>query len=190
MARAVVAAECVEPSTVTRSPATASAAGFAASASRFSICVPVGFSPGLPCRRPVLPPLPLALPDGLGVGGQGEDHATPASARELGSEGTGLESEGDEAIELRITEVPPAAPVILVAGTSQVSIPLLGGILIPAPEQIFTPQLADATGSLTMGFDWPAGVAPGVPTYWQGWVVDASGAQGFTSTNAALAWTE
>lgn len=132
-------------------------------------------------RAFLLEPMKAWTPLGGGTGGAGGKAPVLQGFGSL---------EGDEAIELRITEVPPAAPVILVAGTSQVSIPLLGGILIPAPEQIFTPQLADATGSLTMGFDWPAGVAPGVPTYWQGWVVDASGAQGFTSTNAALAWTE
>jgi len=97
--------------------------------------------------------------------------------------------EGGAPVELRISNVPAAAPVFLVAGVSQANLPLFGGLLVPSMDYLFTPLSADSFGEATIAFAWPAGVAPGVDTFWQTWALDATGPVGFTASNAVTATT-
>lgn len=90
-------------------------------------------------------------------------------------------------VELRLENTQPAAPFFLVAGVSQLDAPLLGGVLIPSPDKIFQVLFADPKGAASLGFTWPAGVPAGLGTYWQAWIADASGPQGWTATNGLTA---
>ncbi|MDF1799482.1 MAG: hypothetical protein P1V81_09925 [Planctomycetota bacterium] len=99
------------------------------------------------------------------------------------------ELEGAGRVELRAANMPVATPLVIVAGAAKIDIPFLGGILAPSPDFLFAPQLSDAAGEAALGFDWPVGVLPGTPTYWQAWVFDATGPVGFTATNAVTATT-
>ena len=45
-------------------------------------------------------------------------------------------------------------------------------------------------GSLTLGSSFPNGVPPGVPIFLQYWIVDSTGPQGLTASNALTAKTQ
>lgn len=72
---------------------------------------------------------------------------------------------------------------VLAIGLSRIDVPLFGGSLIPSPD-LLPLLLGDATGASSFAISWPAGVSPGVQLFAQAWVLDASGPQGWTATNA------
>ena len=90
--------------------------------------------------------------------------------------------ESGSSVELQLSNAPVSASAFVVAGSTQLNLPLLGGILTPTPEFIFPALVTDGKGEATLGLTWPAGVPSGAPTFWQTWVFDPTGPQGFTAT--------
>ncbi|MFT4709873.1 MAG: putative HAF family extracellular repeat protein [Bacteroidia bacterium] len=97
---------------------------------------------------------------------------------------------GGTSVELQIANTPPGAAVFLAAGVSQLNVPFFGGVLTPNPDFLFPLIIADGAGEATRSFPWPTGILPGVSTYWQAWVIDPTGPQGVTSTDAVTQVTK
>jgi len=73
-----------------------------------------------------------------------------------------------------------------ILGVSQLDLPVLGGVLVPSLDVLFALSTDDAgSGSLTL--PWPKGLPGGTTVYFQSWIVDASGPQGFAATNGMSA---
>lgn len=83
----------------------------------------------------------------------------------------------------------PFSTVTLVVGFSDVDAPFKGGVLVPAPDLLFTLPTS-LFGTVTLPFSWPAGGIPsGTSFFFQGWTPDALGPKGFAATNALEAIT-
>jgi hypothetical protein len=113
-----------------------------------------------------------ALGGGVGAGGGPAPVLT----------GTGSLCPG-EPLALSLTGGAPGAVSFLVAGASELSLPLFGATLVPAPDVIFPAVLLDGAGAANTPFLWPAGVPSGVSLWLQQWVVDVGGPVGLTASN-------
>lgn len=117
------------------------------------------------------------LPLGGGIaGGSG----TPVLA------GTGSLSAGCP-VQLTLSNALPNSAAILIVGFAQVSLPLFGGTLIPAPDFVLPPVATGAGGSVGLGTNWPASVPAGLDLYFQYWVADAAAPQGYSASNGLKA---
>ena len=96
-------------------------------------------------------------------------------------DGFGTMISGD-ATEVRLSNAPAGAPFYVIAGYSQIDAPFLGGVFIPSLDYIFPVLIADGKGAASLPFSWPKNIPAGFTTYWQAWVVDATGPQGVTAT--------
>jgi hypothetical protein len=74
----------------------------------------------------------------------------------------------------------------VVIGGAQLGVPFLGGTLVPDPSPPGGAVLlaTDAQGRLRVNFRWPGGVPPGTSIWYQVWILDPVGPQGFAATNA------
>ncbi|MFO0985342.1 MAG: hypothetical protein U1E76_27025 [Planctomycetota bacterium] len=97
--------------------------------------------------------------------------------------GRGNLTAGSEA-ELSLTDARPLAASPLVIGFSAVNLPLLGGVLVPAPDFVLTSLITNAKGGWLLGTQWPAGIPSGLELYLQTWIVDAGGPRGYAASNA------
>jgi len=75
----------------------------------------------------------------------------------------------------------PDAPAFLVGGTTAVSAPFKGGVLLPLPSRIW-PLLTDGNGQATLTGTTPTGWPSHTTFQLQAWIPDA-GPQGFAATN-------
>lgn len=91
--------------------------------------------------------------------------------------------------QLTLTGVQPNSAAILVVGLSDLSVPFLGGILVPNPDVVLGPLGTGAAGSI----DFQANLTPDYPAgtdlWFQFWTGDA-GAVGGASGSNALRGTE
>jgi hypothetical protein len=71
----------------------------------------------------------------------------------------------------------------LVVGASQANIPFKSGVIVPSPDILFL-NLPTANGGYTFQGAWPVGVPSGTDTYFQYWINDQTGPQGFTASHA------
>lgn len=94
--------------------------------------------------------------------------------------------EGGSSATLLLTEAAPAAPAWLVLGIARIDLPLLGGVLVPAPNAVVAVLQTDGAGSAQSALPVPLSSAAGLPTYWQAWVLDAGGPAGFAASNGLL----
>ena len=78
------------------------------------------------------------------------------------------------------------APSYLVIGLSAIFAPFAGGVMVPAPNFILAFQ-ANSQGSLSLVGPWPDGVPPDTDIYFQYWIEDSAGPQGFAASNALRA---
>ncbi|MEO6597303.1 MAG: hypothetical protein ABIP94_21375, partial [Planctomycetota bacterium] len=78
---------------------------------------------------------------------------------------------------------PASTIALLAAGTQRLDVPLFGGLLVPSPDVILL-LTTDAGGAATFSLPIPPTVAAGYVLFSQAWLLDATGPQGFTSTNA------
>ncbi|HTE05867.1 MAG TPA: VCBS repeat-containing protein, partial [Planctomycetota bacterium] len=69
-------------------------------------------------------------------------------------------------------------------GATQIFLPFKGGIVVPAPNVITGPWIADAGGHLALAGHWPAGVPAGATLTLQFWFPDAGGPAGFAASSA------
>jgi hypothetical protein len=95
---------------------------------------------------------------------------------------------GGQPVTLSLTNAPPNAPVIAVAGLNLLVQPVMGGVLVPSPDLLVVgAALTNANGQFSTTESWPAGVPGGVSTYFQFWFPDPGAPLGFTATNALAA---
>jgi hypothetical protein len=101
--------------------------------------------------------------------------------------GTGSMVDG-ELVTLDLTNILVGTTATLVYGTSAVFAPVKGGVLVPNPE-IIAFGLPTFGGTLSLSVTWPSGVPGGLPTYWQYWILDPAGPQGFAASNGVRGTT-
>jgi hypothetical protein len=77
----------------------------------------------------------------------------------------------------------PFSPSWLVVGVSALNAPFKGGVMVPFPYFGFQ-LLTDFFGAAAFGGLWPGGVPTGFVTYFQWWMLDPGGPQGFAASNA------
>ncbi len=80
-------------------------------------------------------------------------------------------------------EGPPNLPMLFGLGLSRNDQALFGGLLVPSPDVVLF-LLADAQGVATSSLTVPPGFGAGVGFFSQAWLLDATGPQGLTATNA------
>ncbi len=87
-------------------------------------------------------------------------------------------------VTVTLTDARPDAPLVGVAGTSNLNQPLSGGVLVPSPDHVLVGILStDATGAFTADVTWPTGVPSGARTYIQFWIEDPAGPWGWAASN-------
>jgi len=86
-------------------------------------------------------------------------------------------------VTLSLAHAKPFSLAPLVVGLSSVSAPFKGGTMVPYPNYIF-PAFTDFFGKSTFGGLWPPGVPSGFKTYFQWWIQDPAGPQGYAASNA------
>ena len=86
-------------------------------------------------------------------------------------------------VQLDLSNAAVSAPAFLVAGLTQVDLPLLGGTLLPDPMFVLPPVSTDAAGMHQLVLPWPLSAPVGVDMYYQYWVVDGSAVQGASASN-------
>ena len=92
--------------------------------------------------------------------------------------------QGNTQVFLTISRALPSAPTGVFMGFTAAWQPLHGGMLVPAPEVVAWPVFTDGTGSLQMQGWWPGGMPSGVSVWFQAWMFDPAGPEGFAATNA------
>ena len=92
----------------------------------------------------------------------------------------------NSAVTLTLSQADFFAPATLVVGLSALQAPFKGGVMVPRPD-ILISGLMTAFGFETFPFTWPAGVPSGFQTWYQFWMPDSAGVQGFSASNAILA---
>jgi FG-GAP repeat len=90
----------------------------------------------------------------------------------------------DTEVLLTITQGKPLGDALLVLGTADISLPFFGGVLVPAPDIVVGPTHLDANGFATIHGRWPSGAPSGYTLWFQAWIPDPAGPEGFAATNA------
>jgi hypothetical protein len=86
-------------------------------------------------------------------------------------------------ITLSLAKAKPFSLAPLVVGISTIYHPFKFGVVVPSPNFIF-PLSTDFFGKAAFGGLWPAGVPSGFTTYFQWWIQDPAGPQGYAASNA------
>jgi len=92
-------------------------------------------------------------------------------------------------LKLLLDAAPPAAPAVLVMGSSAAELPFKSGTMVPYPNLLVTGLLTNASGKLTLSSTWPATIPSGLTLVLQTWLADASGPAGFSASNGIGAVT-
>ncbi len=92
-------------------------------------------------------------------------------------------------VTLSLTNAAPNSTANLIVGASALNAPFFGGTLVPFPNLILAIPTG-ATGSAVIPAVYPAGIPAGFPVYVQYWIVDPTGPQGYTASNALTATTQ
>lgn len=82
----------------------------------------------------------------------------------------------------------PGAPATFVIGATLLDLPFKGGVLCLSPD-LLVDVTVDALGGVVLSGTWPAGIDCGIQFYFQVWIGDASGPQGFTASPCLAATT-
>lgn len=88
---------------------------------------------------------------------------------------------------LDLLHAAPSSPTVLVAGGSQLALPILGGVLVPSPDVLVFGLATSAQGELAHAFAWPGGIPTGASLYFQAWTADAAAPQGWSASNGLAA---
>ncbi|MHC5210493.1 MAG: purple acid phosphatase family protein [Planctomycetota bacterium] len=123
----------------------------------------------------ILHSAPVAWSD-LGSGLAGT-HGAPV----LGAEGT---LQPDSPLTLLLCSARESTLTTLFVGSSILSAPFKGGVLVPSPDLALFGLMTDATGTLSLSTTWPAGVPSGVTLVSQAWLADPAGPVGLAASNA------
>ena len=82
----------------------------------------------------------------------------------------------------------PLSPGLLVLGFSIIDLPFRGGNLVPFPDLVI-PLGTNVLGEINLRGTWPHGLPFGFNLYTQYFIVDPSGPQGYSASNAVRATT-
>ena len=99
-----------------------------------------------------------------------------------GLTGAGVPLAGNT-VSLALNAAAPNTVAFLVVGLSALNAPFKGGVLVPAAN-IIVSLVTDGSGSFALAAPWPGGIPAGLTTWYQVWVMDAAGPQGFSASNA------
>lgn len=91
-------------------------------------------------------------------------------------------------IAVSLDSAKPFAACFLIVGVAHLSAPFKGGVLVPTPDLIFG-QTVSFLGKASFGGLWPPGIPSGFTVYFQYWIVDTAGPQGFAASNAVSGTT-
>ncbi|MCE9596253.1 MAG: FG-GAP repeat protein [Planctomycetes bacterium] len=81
-----------------------------------------------------------------------------------------------------LTNAKAKAGAVLITGPIEVNLPFFGGTLVPQPKKIFRGLKTDTSGSLTLNLA-AATLPPGTAAFYQAWIRDPVGPQGFSASN-------
>jgi len=93
-----------------------------------------------------------------------------------------------EVVALTLANAASNATSGLFIGAANASAPFFGGTLVPSPNILIIIPTGASGGYILPGL-YPAGVLAGIPLYFQSWVIDPTGPQGHTASNAITATT-
>ncbi len=96
---------------------------------------------------------------------------------------------GNSPTLIGLSNAAPNAVAFLGVGSTNLSVPFFGGNLVPSGDVAILPLATNNVGFLPYTFQWPTGVTPGADLFWQYWVVDPSGPEGLTASNALVCTT-
>jgi len=122
------------------------------------------------------------------------DPFTDAGGALAGSNGTpALAGAGTLAanspVSLTLSSAKPSSPVALFIGLSAINASFKGGTLVPAADIVVVGLSSNASGQLALASTWPPGIPAGFNLWFQEWIADAGGAQGFAASNGLQAET-
>ncbi|MHC4846603.1 MAG: sulfatase-like hydrolase/transferase, partial [Planctomycetota bacterium] len=89
-------------------------------------------------------------------------------------------------ITLALTRARPNASTALAIGFTTLSLPLKGGIIVPAPDILWTGLVTDGLGDLTLVANWPVPLPTGLRLSFQHWIIDPVGPFGYAASRAQL----
>ena len=87
---------------------------------------------------------------------------------------------------LALSQAAPLSFCFLPVSLTADAIPLMGGVLVPFPILALLELGTDANGGFMLPFTWPGGVPSGTQVVLQAWVVDPSGAHGFSASQGMV----
>lgn len=90
-----------------------------------------------------------------------------------------------ELATVRLTDALEGATVFFVVGFNDLYMPGLGGTVVPDPTGvgIVLFETSGEDGSLTLAGAWPPGAPDDFELYFQAWIQDPDGPEGFTASN-------
>lgn len=97
-------------------------------------------------------------------------------------EGVGLMAPGGT-LSIDLFGAKPGAFTMLVVGDVALDVPFKGGGLVPQPDVILQALVVPPSGNLSLSGLWPAKVPLGFILYFQQWILDDTGPDGFSATN-------
>lgn len=89
--------------------------------------------------------------------------------------------EANQPVTLMLTGA--GGPTALVIGATQVDLPFVAGILVPAPQVVLSGLFPDGGGNLSLTALWPAGIPPATSLYFQHVISDPGGLFGIAMSN-------
>ncbi|MHC5210404.1 MAG: S8 family peptidase [Planctomycetota bacterium] len=96
---------------------------------------------------------------------------------------------GSDPVVLELTAARPSTAAHLCIGLALLNAPFKGGVMVPDTDLIVSGLVTDTNGELTLGSSWPPGIPSGFSTFFQYWIVDDAGPQGFAASNAVSGTT-
>ncbi|QDU65828.1 PQQ-binding-like beta-propeller repeat protein [Engelhardtia mirabilis] len=99
--------------------------------------------------------------------------------------GCGLTAQ-NAALTLTLTGGRPASPALVVLGGSQVSLPFLGGVLVPFPDVVVTTLSTEVDGSLQVDLTIAPALPGGAQIFSQVWIPDALAPLGAAASNGLM----
>jgi hypothetical protein len=86
-------------------------------------------------------------------------------------------------VTLTVEKGPATSAGAFVLGLSPLTLPVLGGTLVPSPD-VVVPLTTDGSGAADFTATWPSGLALGGAIFAQAWMLDPSAPQGYSASNA------
>jgi hypothetical protein len=83
----------------------------------------------------------------------------------------------------------PGSPATLIVGLELANMPFFGGTLVPSADAVNPGLVTGPAGSVDVCGRWPDFIPSGMEVYFQVWVSDPGGPQGFSATNALRGMT-